>query len=218
MPIKAKIYEGFKFCFDFVVAGLALILLSPSFLIIALIIKIDSPGPVFFKQLRTGKNGKPFYMYKFRSMAADNDMFDTSCGDRYTRVGSGLRKTSVDELAQLINIVRGEMSIIGPRPWVVEYYENMTEDERHRSDVRPGITGLAAAKGRNSLSIFEKISYDLEYVKNYGLMQDIKIVFWTIKTVLTREGVSSNKEVVRDELTSLKCHKRGQKIVTINRV
>lgn len=216
MPKKAKIYEVFKFCFDFVVAGVALLLLSPSFLIIAIIIKLDSPGPVFFKQLRTGKNGKPFYMYKFRSMAADNDMFDTSCGDRYTRVGSGLRKTSVDELAQLINIVRGEMSIIGPRPWVVEYYENMTEEERHRSDVRPGITGLAAAKGRNGLTIFEKINLDLEYVCNFGLMQDIKIVFWTIKTVLTREGVSSNKEVIRDELDSLKCHKRGQKIVIVS--
>ena len=218
MPIKAKIYEGFKFCFDFVVAGVALILLSPSFLIIAIIIKLDSPGPVFFKQLRTGKNGRTFYMYKFRSMVADNDVFDTSCGDKYTRVGTGLRKTSIDELAQLINIVRGEMSIIGPRPWVVEYYENMTDEERHRADVRPGITGLAAAKGRNGLTIFEKINLDLEYVNNYGLVQDIKIIFWTIKTVFTREGVSSNKEAIHDELTSLKCHKRGQKVATINRV
>lgn len=215
MPIKAKLYSVFKYIFDFVVASVLLILLSPSFLIISLVIKLDSPGPVFFKQLRTGKGGKPFYMYKFRSMVADNDVHDASCDDQYTRIGSGLRKTSIDELPQLINVIKGEMSFIGPRPWVVDYYENMTDDERVRSMVRPGITGLAAAKGRNGLNIFEKINYDREYVENFGLLQDIKVILVTIKTVLSREGASSNKQVIRDELTSLKCHKRGRKITAL---
>lgn len=220
-PLKRRgfvCYGAFKRGADFLLATVMIVVLAPLFLVVAVAIKIDSPGPVFFKQLRTGKNGKPFYMYKFRSMVADNDVFDASCGDKYTRIGGGLRKTSIDELPQLINIVRGEMCIIGPRPWVVEYYNNMTERERNRYAVRPGITGLAAAKGRNELSIFEKINYDLEYVKNYGLKQDVKIVLWTIKTVVTHEGASSNKEAIRDELTSLKCHKRGQMIVAANRV
>lgn len=198
------VFNATKRGFDFVMATVMLIGLSPLFLAVAMAIKIDSPGPVLFKQKRTGKNGKEFKMYKFRSMTKDNDVHDSSCEDKYTRVGKVLRRTSIDELPQLINVVKGQMSFIGPRPWVVEYWENMNEEERQRAKVRPGITGLAAAKGRNGLTIFEKIGYDLEYVNNYSMWMDAKVVALTVKTVLKKEGVSSNKEGIRSELEALK--------------
>ncbi|MBQ3470519.1 sugar transferase [Candidatus Saccharibacteria bacterium] len=197
-------FGAFKRGFDLVAGATMLVGLSPVFLIVAIAIKIDSPGPVFFKQKRTGKNGKEFKMYKFRSMVADNDVRDKSCEDKYTRVGKKLRQTSIDELPQLINVVKGQMSFIGPRPWIVEYWDNMTEEEQGRAKVRPGITGLAAAKGRNGLSVFEKIGYDLEYVKHYSLFMDVKVIALTVKTVLTREGASSNKGAIHNELEALK--------------
>ncbi|MBR2795577.1 sugar transferase [Candidatus Saccharibacteria bacterium] len=197
--------------FDFVMALFLLTGLSPVLLVIAVAIKIDSPGPVFFRQRRTGKNGKEFEILKFRSMVADNDIHDTSCEDKYTRLGEKLRKSSVDELPQLINVLKGEMSFIGPRPWVPEYYENMNASERERVSVRPGITGLAAAKGRNGLSVFEKIGYDLEYVRNYSLSQDVKVVVLTVGTVLTRKGASSNKKVIHNELDALK-NRSGKRV------
>lgn len=204
---KIARYGVLKRGVDLVIATVFLVLLSPLFLIVAVIIKIDSPGPVFFKQIRTGKNGKEFHIYKFRSMAADNDVRDTSCEDKYTKFGKILRRTSIDELPQLINIVKGEMAFIGPRPWVTEYWENMNEYERGRAMVRPGITGLAAAKGRNGLTVFEKIDYDLDYVRNYSFRQDAKVVFLTFSTVVSGKGASSNKAVIHDELEELKTRK-----------
>ena len=189
-------------------AATLLIALSPIFAVVAIAIKIDSVGPVFFRQVRTGKKGKEFCMYKFRSMTVDNDMHDASCEDRYTRVGKFLRRTSIDELPQLINIVKGQMSFIGPRPWVPEYFENMNELERGRVAVRPGITGLAAASGRNGLTVFEKIGYDLKYVQNYSLTQDIKIVFMTLGTVVKGNGVDAGKSGIHDDIADLKTKKR----------
>ena len=217
LPVTKRMYTtktsffGFiKRGFDFLIALILLILLLPVFLVVAIAIKMDSSGPVFFRQKRTGKNGKEFEILKFRSMVADNDVSDTSCEDKYTRLGEKLRKSSVDELPQLINVLKGEMSFTGPRPWIPEYYKNMTRKERERCLVRPGITGLAAAKGRNGLSVFEKINYDLEYVHNYSLSQDIKVVFLTIGTVLTRKGASSNKSVIHNELDELKKRNGGK--------
>ena len=198
------IYGIFKRAMDLVISAIVLVVLSPLLVITAIAIKCDSKGPILFKQLRTGKDGKEFYIFKFRSMAADNDVMDTSCDDKYTRVGKVIRRTSIDELPQFINVFLGQMSFIGPRPWVPEYWNNMNEIERGRAKVRPGITGLAAARGRNGLTIFEKINYDLEYVENYSLWMDIKVIYLTVMTVISGKGASSNKAVIHEELGALK--------------
>lgn len=197
-------YKYVKRGIDLIMAVLLLIIFLIPMLIIAVLIKIDSKGPVLFKQKRTGLKGKVFNLYKFRSMVTDNDVHDFSKGDQHTKVGNILRKTSLDELPQIINILKGEMSFIGPRPWITDYYDNMNEKQRHRNDVLPGITGLAQAKGRNNISINEKINYDLEYVKNYSFRQDVKIVFLTIKTVLSKEGADAGKNTIQNELEDLK--------------
>lgn len=197
-------YKYVKRILDLIIAITLFIIFLIPMIIISILIKLDSKGPVLFKQVRTGKNGKPFNLYKFRSMAVDNDVHDFSKQDNHTKVGDILRKTSLDELPQIINILKGEMSFIGPRSWITDYYENMTEEQRHRNDVLPGITGLAQAKGRNNITIFDKINYDLEYVQNYSFMQDVKIVFLTIKTVLSKEGADAGKGTIQIELDTLK--------------
>ena len=201
--INKKVFAGFKFTFDRVFALIGLILTLPLMLIISIAIKLDSKGPILFKQVRTGKNGINFNIYKFRTMVANNDVHDFSKGDQHTKVGKILRKTSLDELPQLISIFIGKMSFIGPRPWIPDYYENMNEIERHRYDVRPGLTGLAQAMGRNNLTIFNKINYDLEYIKNYSLKQDIKIVFLTIISVFSGSGADAGKYTIQLELKDL---------------
>lgn len=196
-------YQYIKRMFDFIIAIILMIIFLVPMLIIGVLIKLDSKGPVFFKQERTGKYGKNFKVYKFRSMTANNDVHDFSKQDQHTKIGNILRKLSLDELPQLINIIKGEMSFIGPRPWIPDYYENMTEYQRHRNDVLPGITGLAQIKGRNNISILAKINYDLEYVKNYSFIQDVKIFFLTIKTVLSKEGADAGKSTIQTELETL---------------
>lgn len=173
-------------------------------IIVAIAIKIDSRGPVFFKQERTGKNGKNFYLYKFRSMAKDNDVMNFKSENKVTKVGAFIRKTSLDELPQLINILKGDMSFIGPRPWITEYYKNFNKKQKRRVEVLPGITGLAQATGRNNLNVFEKINYDIEYVDNFSFKQDIKVIFMTIKTVLSKEGAELSKYGIKEELEDLK--------------
>ena len=199
-----KMYRYVKRILDLIIAIVLMIILLIPMIIIGILIKLDSKGPVLFKQERTGKNGKIFLLYKFRSMAGDNDVHDFSKSDKHTKIGTILRKLSLDELPQLINILKGEMSFIGPRPWIPDYYENMNEHQRHRNDVLPGITGLAQAKGRNNISIISKINYDLEYVQNYSLIQDIKIFFLTIKTVLSKKGADAGKNTIQTELETLK--------------
>lgn len=198
------IFAEIKFLFDRLVAIFGLIIASPLMLIIAIAIKLDSKGPVLFKQERTGKHGKNFYVYKFRTMVKNNDVHDFSKADEHTKVGKILRKTSLDELPQLYSIAIGKMSFIGPRPWIPDYYENMNEEQRHRTDVRPGLTGLAQCRGRNNISIIDKINYDLEYIKNYSIVQDIKIIFLTIKCVFTGSGADAGKGTIENELKELK--------------
>ena len=205
------LFAGFKFLFDRIVSLVLLILLSPFMIIIAIAIKLDSKGPVLFKQVRTGKNGINFNVYKFRSMVQDNDVHDFSTQDKHTKVGKFLRKTSLDEIPQLISILTGKMSFIGPRPWIPDYYESMNEIQRHRYAVRPGLTGLAQAMGRNGISIEQKIKYDLEYIENYSLKQDIKIIFLTIKAVLSAEGADAGKSTIENELKELKKSNKGDK-------
>ena len=197
-------YSAVKRGLDFVFATVFLILLAPLFVVVAIAIKLDSKGPVFFRQTRTGRYGKEFRIFKFRSMVADNDVMDTSCDDQYTRVGKFIRKTSIDELPQFINVFLGQMSFVGPRPWVTEYYSNMNEMERRRCLVRPGITGLAAAKGRNGLSIFEKIELDLEYVEKFSFVMDVKVVFLTMKQIFVSEEVDAGKAGINNEIELLK--------------
>lgn len=202
--IRMILFAGTKFFFDRILAILGLIILSPIMIIIALIIKIDSKGPVLFRQIRTGKRGKTFTMYKFRTMIANNDVHDFSKADQHTKFGKVLRRYSLDELPQLISIATGKMSFIGPRPWITDYYDNMNEIQRHRYDVRPGLTGLAQVMGRNAITIFDKIKYDLEYIKNYSLSQDIKIIFLTIKAVFTAKGADAGKSGIEKDINDLK--------------
>ena len=209
--LAVTIFAGIKFLFDRLMAIFGLIIASPLMLIIAIAIKIDSKGPVLFKQERTGKHGKNFYVYKFRTMSADNNVHDFSKADQHTKVGKILRKTSLDELPQLLSIAIGKMSFIGPRPWIPDYYENMNEEQRHRTDVRPGLTGLAQCMGRNGITIFEKINYDIEYINNYSLRQDIKIVILTIKTVISGSGADAGKNTIKNEIEQLKKHKENNK-------
>lgn len=202
--LAVTIFAGIKFLFDRLMAILGLIIASPLMLIIAIAIKLDSKGSVLFKQERTGKHGQNFYVYKFRTMAANNNVHDFSKADQHTKVGKILRKTSLDELPQLFSIAIGKMSFIGPRPWITDYYDNMNEIQRHRYDVRPGLTGLAQCMGRNNITIFDKIGYDLDYIKNYSLSQDIKIIFLTIKAVFSGNGADAGKHTIQNELRDLK--------------
>lgn len=200
MPRYATIKRGM----DLLFATILLVVFSPLMLIVAGLIKSTSVGPVFFRQERVGKDGKIFRIFKFRSMVWNNDMRDYSSRDKYTFVGKIIRRLSLDELPQLFNVVKGEMSLIGPRPWVVEYWTNMNKEERLRATVLPGITGLAQVKGRNKISIFSKIEYDIIYVKNFSFRQDAKILFLTVKAVFSGKGVDAGKEGVLGDIRNLK--------------
>ena len=192
---------------DILISSLLLIITLPIYIIVAIIIKIDSKGPIIFKQERTGFKGKNFNTYKFRTMkleTVDKKGRELTHDERCTKVGKVIRKLSIDELPQLINILKGEMSLIGPRPWIPEYYKYFSEHQKHRCDVLPGITGLAQAMGRNSIDIFQKINYDIEYTKNVTFKMDCKVFIETIKTVLSKTGAEIKQEEIQDEINLLK--------------
>ena len=201
-------YKYVKRGLDLTIALIMLLVLLIPMIIIAICIKLEDKGPALFKQERTGKDGKNFKLMKFRSMKVNNDVRDFSKGDQYTKVGKFIRKTSLDELPQIFNIIKGEMSFIGPRPWIPEYFEYMNEVQRGRVKVLPGMTGLAQASGRNGISIFQKISYDLQYVKNFSFKQDIYIVFKTIYVVLKKESVDIGKLGIKSEIDDLKTQEK----------
>jgi lipopolysaccharide/colanic/teichoic acid biosynthesis glycosyltransferase len=196
-----------KRVFDIVVGGAALVLLSPVMLVTAIAVKLESPGPVFFKQERVGMDGKTFMVLKFRTMKTGPgqaegivvpkvDDFTTYVfdplhgGKQYTRIGHLLRSTSLDELPNLINVLRGDMSIIGPRPEVPELVEQYLPEYHRRHNVRPGITGLAQVNGRGELTYDETMAYDLEYVDHHSVAGDISILLRTIPAVLSRKGAA----------------------------
>lgn len=192
-------FQNFKQAFDFLIASVGLALLSPLFLIVSILIKIDSPGIAFFKQRRTGKDGRPFRMWKFRTMRedAESETGPVWAGEddpRITRLGRFLRKSHIDELPQLINVFRGEMSLIGPRPERPEFVEEINGSIAHfneRLKVRPGITGLAQVRYRYGASIKDaarKLKYDLLYIKKMCWMLDFRILFWTVGRALSGEG------------------------------
>jgi lipopolysaccharide/colanic/teichoic acid biosynthesis glycosyltransferase len=183
-----------KRVFDVVLSSLALLSVLPFMGLIAILLRASMGSPIFFKQLRPGKDGKPFVLLKFRTMlnATDSNISDSS---RMTCFGSFLRKFSVDELPQLWNVLRGDMSLVGPRPLLMEYLNLYTSEQNRRHEVRPGITGWAQVNGRNVLSWDEKFALDVWYVDNRSFWLDLKILFLTIRKVVAREGISQAGEV-----------------------
>lgn len=197
-----NVYKFFvKRCLDFVLSLLALILLSPVLLIVAVLVRIKLGTPVIFKQERPGRNEKIFRMYKFRTMTDQKDNEGRLLPDeiRLTSFGKKLRSTSLDELPELFNILKGDMSIVGPRPLLVRYLPLYNERQRHRHDVRPGFTGLAQVNGRNSISWEEKFEWDIKYIQHITFLGDVKIILKTIKTVIRRDGISSETSVTMEE-------------------
>ena len=179
---------------DLIVALLALIILSPLFLIVIILVKIKLVSPVLFTQERPGLNGKIFKIYKFRTMTSEKDGEDNLLPDstRLTRFGMILRATSLDELPELLNIVSGDMAIVGPRPLLVQYLPLYNTQQQRRHNVRPGLTGHAQVNGRNAISWDEKFKLDVEYVEHISFIGDWKIIFLTVKKVFVREGISSD--------------------------
>lgn len=181
---------------DLLFAIILLIIASPIMLIVALAIKAGSNGPVLFKQQRPGKHAKVFKVYKFRTMRVEThaDGIILTDTERMTKIGSLLRKTSVDELPQLFNIIRGEMSFIGPRPLLVQYLDHYSTEQLRRHEVIPGISGWAQVNGRNTISWEEKFRLDVWYVDNISFLLDLKIVYLTIKNVLFRKGINHSNQ------------------------
>lgn len=184
----------FKRCMDFVLSLLAIIVLSPIYIVVAILVRVKLGSPILFRQKRPGKDEKIFEMYKFRTMTDERDENGELLPDeaRLTKFGKFLRSTSLDELPELFNILKGDMSIIGPRPLLVEYLPRYNEEQRRRHEVRPGLSGLAQANGRNAISWEEKFQYDVEYVDHVTFFGDWKIIFKTIWNVLKRDGISSD--------------------------
>ena len=179
---------------DFTLSLLALIILSPLMLIIYILVRIKLGKPAIFKQKRPGKDEKIFTLYKFRTMTDEKDEKGNLLPDekRLTKFGKFLRSTSLDELPELINIIKGDMAIVGPRPLLVEYLDYYTDEEKHRHDVRPGLTGLAQVSGRNNITWEEKFKQDNKYIKNITSINDIKIIIKTIGKVFKRDGISQD--------------------------
>ena len=199
-----RFYHLVKRIIDVVLSLFGLVLISPFVVIIAILIKIDSKGPVFFKHHRIGKNGKPFSMYKFRTMKDGaeamindftpeqleewNENFKLKDDPRITRIGKFLRKTSLDELPQLINILRGDMSIVGPRPIIEVELEEYGNDKDEFLSIRPGLTGWWASNGRSEISYPERCSYELYYVRNESFWLDVKVMFLSVFSVFLHKG------------------------------
>lgn len=208
-----KLYEKYiKRFLDILFSTVGIIILGPVLLIVAILVRIKLGSPVIFRQERPGKINpktgieKIFLLYKFRTMTDKRDDKGELLPDeqRLTSFGKLLRSTSLDELPELINIFKGDMSIIGPRPLLVRYLPLYNERQRHRHDVRPGVTGLAQVNGRNSISWKEKFEWDVKYVENISFLYDMKILLRTVKVVLKKEGISSSTSVTMEEFKGTK--------------
>lgn len=201
---------------DFVLSLIALIILSPVILIVAILVKIKLGSPVLFKQERPGKNEKIFRMYKFRTMTDEKDEDGNLLPDdiRLTKFGKILRSTSLDELPELFNILKGDMSIVGPRPLLVNYLPYYTEREKHRHDVRPGLTGWAQINGRNTTLWDDRLEQDVYYVKHISFKIDIWIIIKTIQKVIKRSDILVGKEIPAGRLDD---YRRGTKYESFNK-
>ncbi|KPP97283.1 MAG: Sugar transferases involved in lipopolysaccharide synthesis [Bacteroidetes bacterium HLUCCA01] len=195
-----------KRVFDFLVSIIGLVLIFPLFLLLILLVRINMGSPVFFTQVRPGKDGKLFKIYKFRSMTNEKD--EEGCllpnEQRLTRFGNFLRSTSFDELPGLFNVIKGEMSLVGPRPLRIEYLPLYNDFQKRRHEVRPGITGWAQINGRNNVSWEEKFKMDVWYVNNQGFWLDLVILFLTFYKVFKRDGINQNEEKTMEPFKGVK--------------
>ncbi|HWL26903.1 MAG TPA: sugar transferase [Ureibacillus sp.] len=199
---KRKFYSNFvKRPLDFIISLFAIIILIPAFIIVAILVRSKLGSPVIFKQERPGLNGEIFTMYKFRTMTDERDAIGDLLPNhvRLTKFGRILRSTSLDELPELFNIVKGDMSLIGPRPLLTEYLSYYNDYQKKRHNVRPGLSGLAQVNGRNLITWEEKFEHDIYYVKNISFILDCKIIIRTILKVLKREGVNSSESVTMEK-------------------
>ena len=192
----------FKRVIDFTLSLIALLILSPVLLVLIITGAIAMKGNPFFTQLRPGKNEKIFKLIKFRTMSNARDKDGNLLPDhvRLNNYGNFLRSTSLDELPELINILIGDMSVVGPRPLLVKYLDRYNEEQKHRHDVRPGLTGLAQVRGRNTVSWEEKFRYDIEYINNITFIGDVKIIIATVVAVFKRDGISSETSATMEEI------------------
>ncbi len=186
---------------DIIISFFFLLCLSPLLLVLSLLVRVKLGSPVIFRQERPGKDGRIFSLMKFRSMTGERDENGELLPDeiRLTSFGKVLRATSLDELPEFINILKGDMSFVGPRPLLVCYLERYNAEQMHRHDVKPGLTGLAQVNGRNAISWEKKFEYDVEYVKNVSFLLDMKIVLMTVMKVLKRDGISSGTHATMEE-------------------
>lgn len=200
----SQVYKYIKRAMDFLVAVILLTVLSPLMLLAATLIAVNRDGPILFKQKRPGKDGKIFTVYKFRTMSTaliDRNGKELSDFERMTRIGKILRKTSIDELPQLFNIIKGDMSFIGPRPLLTEYLGLYSPEQMRRHEVLPGISGWAQVNGRNTLTWEQKFAYDIYYVDHYSFSMDMKIFFKTIENVLRQDGINSENDNTMKKFT-----------------
>lgn len=186
---------------DISISLIWIVILFPLFFIISILIKLNFKEPIFFKQKRPGRSGKIFYIYKFRTMRELIDKDGNILPDekRITKIGKFLRKLSLDELPELWNVIRGDMSLVGPRPLLVEYLDRYNVEQARRHEVKPGITGWAQVNGRNAITWEEKFKYDVWYVDNWSLWFDLKIIFMTIVKVIKGEGISQPGRATMEE-------------------
>ena len=195
-----------KRIFDFLISLICIIILSPLLIVLWILVRIKLGNPAIFKQERPGLNEKIFTLYKFRTMTDEKDENGKLLSDdvRLTKFGNFLRNTSLDELPELVNILKGDMSIVGPRPLLVKYLPLYNEEQKHRHDVRPGLTGLAQVNGRNSITWEEKFEQDITYIQNISFVEDVKIIFKTFFKVIKREGISQRNNVTMEPFTGTK--------------
>ena len=199
--VKKGIYRRFlKRPMDFILSLMAIIVLSPVLIFVGVLVRFKLGSPVLFKQKRPGLDAKIFIMYKFRTMTDEKDENGELLPDsvRLTRFGRMLRSTSLDELPQLFNILKGDMSIVGPRPLLIQYLELYNDHQKRRHEVRPGLSGHAQVNGRNAISWEDKFNLDVEYVDNVSFIADCKIIFLTTKKVFVKEGISSDTSVTME--------------------
>lgn len=195
-------YKNFvKRILDIILSLIALIIFSPLLISTAILVRFKLGSPILFRQARPGKHEKIFHILKFRSMTDEKDKDGNLLPDeiRLTKFGQFLRSTSIDELPELLNILKGDMAVVGPRPLLVQYLDRYNDEQRHRHDVKPGLTGLAQVNGRNGITWEEKFNYDLHYVKNVTFLGDCKIILQTVQKVFQRQGISSATSVTMEE-------------------